>query len=224
MEYETKLAWNIVLAVGSLAFVAGGIGLTIKGLSTRGRALRELADQWDFTYDPNGREAIRAVFGDCPLLQGGRGSAARHLLAGTHGDLDCYLFDWASVTGWDQPGEVRWQTCAGVRLPASRGLPRFDLRPGGNQPKRLRQPGLQTVPLPPESGCVDRYWLQVETPGIIENRITEDLGALLQKAFPLQIECTGDTLLLYHPNEKLAPIHLERHRKRLAIVCSALGA
>ena len=214
---------KIALAGGAVAFVIGGLVYGSARSRKRGQALRAVAEAWGFDYEANGRERIRAVFAECPLMQGGRGNAAQHLLTGPYLDFNCYVFDWATAGGWDRAGEVRKQTCAGIASDDGIGIPPFVLYAGRTQPKRMNIEGLKTVSLPEVTECTDRYWLQTNDAEVLLPRLGEDLGRLLQGAYPLHVECTGKVLLAYQPNEITAAEDYNAMRTRLQQLWSGLS-
>lgn len=208
---------QLILASVAIAFVLVSLVLRFALVSKRARGVRAFAAEWGFHYEPYGRGVVRRVFAACPLMQGGRGNAAQNLMQGRLGGHDAYFFDWLKVTGWERAGEVRKQTCCALVSTAGLGLPPFVLYAGRGRPKHWHIEGMETVALPTDLGYGARMWLQTPSPEKVSPLFDGELAAFLDRRYPLHIECTGSVLLMYQPNETVAPrdyrqmrTHLER--------------
>ena len=121
MQYE----WLIFIGIGAAVVIAFGVNAYYR--RQRRQQLESVAQEWGFTYDPDG--AVTANDGSLTqldLFQKGRGGKFRNCLEGMLEDVAVAILDYRYTTGSGKNRRTTHQTVAAFHVPTAT-LPAFTL-------------------------------------------------------------------------------------------------
>jgi hypothetical protein len=193
----------LVIALAVVGLLAVVVVLSVRGERKRREALRQVAENFGFDFEPQADQLSSSEFGRFHLFTQGRSRKAENLLRGRFERDEVLIFDYRYVVGSGKNRTTHRQTVAALSLGPRAALPNFELRPENIFHKIGSAFGYQDIDLPDYPSFSSRCLLRGQDESAIRALFDGTVIEAVENAKNICLEGGGPWLVIYRASKRI---------------------